>query len=187
MRYRDIVYTIIQGIASLRTGRRLALIEIDKIGAVMPCTVFLSAAAKRGDVRRVIAIAMTLQELCTNTKNFGTLSVPTGSVAIDLDGCSLDAAFEQEPSAIADRCRSMGAQDLGAATMIETDTLLVKCPYCGGWPMAACFPKPNSPQREIRLRCAQCRHQEGGQLRRAGSGERLSGNPAHSPAHHEMR
>jgi two-component sensor histidine kinase len=54
----------------------------------MPCTVFLSAAAKRGDVRRVIAIAMTLQELCTNTKKFGTLSVPTGSVAIDLDGCS---------------------------------------------------------------------------------------------------
>jgi hypothetical protein len=95
--------------------------------------------------------------------------------------------IEQEPSAIPDRCRSMGAHDLGAATMIETDTLLVKCPHCGGWPMAACFPKPNSPQREIRFRCAQCRHQEGGRLPRAGSGERLSGNPAHSAAHREMR
>jgi hypothetical protein len=30
--------------------------------------------------------------------------------------------------------------------MIETDTLLVKCPQCGGWPMAACLPKPNSVQ-----------------------------------------
>jgi hypothetical protein len=28
---------------------------------------------------------------------------------------------------------------LGAATVIETDTLLVKCPHCGGWPMAASF------------------------------------------------
>jgi Zn finger protein HypA/HybF involved in hydrogenase expression len=95
--------------------------------------------------------------------------------------------IDQEPSAFPDRCRSMGAKDLGAATVIETDTLLVKCPHCGGWPMAACVPKPNSAQREIRFRCAQCRHQEGGRLRRAGSGQRLSGNPAHSAAHREMR
>jgi hypothetical protein len=95
--------------------------------------------------------------------------------------------IEQEPSAFPDRCRSMRAKDLGAATVIETDTLLVKCPHCGGWPMAACVPKPNSAQREIRFRCAQCRHQEGGRLRRAGSGQRLSGNPAHSAAHREMR
>jgi DNA-directed RNA polymerase subunit RPC12/RpoP len=73
---------------------------------------------------------------------------------------------------------------LGAATMIETDTLLVKCPHCGGWPMAARLPKPNSAQRDIRFRCAQCRHQR---LPRAGSGERFSGNPAHSAAHRERR
>ena len=76
---------------------------------------------------------------------------------------------------------------MGAATMIETGTLLVKCPHCGGWPMAARLPKPNSAQRDIRFRCAQCRHQEGGRLPRAGSGERFSGNPAHSAAHREMR
>ena len=67
--------------------------------------------------------------------------------------------------------------------MIETDTLLVKCPRCGGWPM----PKPNSAERDIRFRCAQCRHQEGGRLRREGAGERLSGNPAYSAARSEMR
>jgi len=71
--------------------------------------------------------------------------------------------------------------------MIETDTLLVKCPRCGGRPMAARLPKPNSAQRDIRFRCAQCRHQEGGRLPRAGSGERFSGNRAHSAAYREMR
>ena len=45
---------------------------------------------------------------------------------------------------------------MGAATVIETDTLLVKCPHCGGRPMAASFSR-NSAQREIRFRCAQCR------------------------------
>jgi hypothetical protein len=71
--------------------------------------------------------------------------------------------------------------------MIETETLLVKCPRCGGWPMAACLPKPNSAQRDIRFRCAQSRHQEGGRLSRAGNGERFSGNPAHAAAHREMQ
>jgi hypothetical protein len=75
---------------------------------------------------------------------------------------------------------------LGAATVIETDTLLVECPHCGGWPMAASFSR-NSAQREIRFRCAQCRHQEGGRLRQAGSGERLAGNPAYSAARSVMR
>src|SRR3982074_1109667 len=37
----------------------------------------------------VIAIAMTLNELCTNTTKFGALSVPTGHVAI---GWTVDAA-----------------------------------------------------------------------------------------------
>ena len=95
--------------------------------------------------------------------------------------------IEQEPSAFPDRCPIHWVHDLGAATVIETDTLLVKCPHCGGWPMAACFSKRNSAQREIRLRCAQCRHQEGGRLRREGAGERLSGNPAYSAARSEMR
>ena len=71
--------------------------------------------------------------------------------------------------------------------MIETDTLLVKCPNCGGWPMAACLPKPNLSQREIRFRCAQCHHQEGGRFRRSGSGQRLTGNPDQSAAHRETR
>jgi hypothetical protein len=85
--------------------------------------------------------------------------------------------------------RSLPIQGLtvGSRYVIDTDTLLVNCPRCGGWPMAASLPKPNSAQREIRFRCAQCRHQEGGRLPRSGSGERLSGNPAHSAAHREMR
>jgi hypothetical protein len=74
---------------------------------------------------------------------------------------------------------------LEAATVIETDTLLVKCPRCGGWPMAAYLAKPNSAQREIRFRCAWCRHQEGGRLQQAERGQRPSANPAHS--HREMR
>jgi hypothetical protein len=77
-----------------------------------------------------------------------------------------------------------GAQDLGAATVIETDTLLVKRRHCGGWPNGREFTEADSAQREIRFRCAQC---EGGRLRREGAGERLSGNPAYSAARSEMR
>ena len=51
--------------------------------------------------------------------------------------------------------------------MIETDTLLEKCPQCGAWPMAAKL-KARSPQIEIRLRRTQCGYQEGGRLRRPG-------------------
>ena len=51
--------------------------------------------------------------------------------------------------------------------MIETETLLEKCPRCGAWPMAAKLPKASSPQFEIRLRCPQCGYEEGGRLRRA--------------------
>jgi hypothetical protein len=71
--------------------------------------------------------------------------------------------------------------------VIETDTLLVKCPHCGGWPMAACLPKPNLSQREVRFRCAQCHHQEAGRLQGSGSGHRLIGNLEQSAAHREMR
>jgi DNA-directed RNA polymerase subunit RPC12/RpoP len=69
--------------------------------------------------------------------------------------------------------------------MIETDTLLVKCPHCGGWPMAASLSKPYSSQPEIRFRCPQCRHQEAGRLRPAESGQRLSENP-NAAAHRAM-
>jgi predicted RNA-binding Zn-ribbon protein involved in translation (DUF1610 family) len=64
--------------------------------------------------------------------------------------------------------------------MIETDTLLEKCPQCGAWPMAARLPKPNSPEAKIRLRCPHCGHQEFGRLRRAGSIRRHSEPPAQS-------
>ena len=42
---------------------------------------------------------------------------------------------------------------MGAATVIETDTLLVKCPHCGSWPMAASFSR-NSAQRDTAQMCA---------------------------------
>lgn len=70
--------------------------------------------------------------------------------------------------------------------MFETDSLLVKCPQCGGWPMAAILPKPNWSQREVRFRCAQCRHQETARLQRPESGQRPAGDPVHSAAR-EMR
>lgn len=70
--------------------------------------------------------------------------------------------------------------------VIETDNLLVKCPLCGGWPMAACLPKSSLWQQEVRFRCAQCGHQEGGRLQRSGSGQR-SGNRVDFAAHREMR
>jgi hypothetical protein len=73
--------------------------------------------------------------------------------------------------------------------MIDTDTLLVKCPQCGAWPMAANFSSgPNLVQRVLRFRCVRCRHDEGGRLRRAGSVQRPSGNPGDQAAvHHEPR
>jgi hypothetical protein len=71
--------------------------------------------------------------------------------------------------------------------VIETDNLLVKCPVCGGWPMAACLPKSNSwQQQEVRFRCAHCRHQEGGRLRRPGGGRRFE-HPLDFAARREMR
>ncbi|XIA64357.1 hypothetical protein ACFIOY_36700 [Bradyrhizobium sp. TZ2] len=35
--------------------------------------------------------------------------------------------------------------------MIATDTLLVNCPCCAAWPMAAALPKPNSAHGDIRF------------------------------------
>jgi phage FluMu protein Com len=54
----------------------------------------------------------------------------------------------------------------GPATMIETDNLLVKCPSCGAWPMAANLLRPASVQPEIRLKCPRCHAEEAGRLRR---------------------
>jgi hypothetical protein len=71
------------------------------------------------------------------------------------------------------------------STMIETDTLLVKCPHCGAWPMAASLPKPASAQQKPRLRCPKCRHQDSARLHRPGSALRL---PQQRPrAAHEAR
>jgi hypothetical protein len=43
-------------------------------------------------------------------------------------------------------------------------------PRCGAWPMAAKLPTASSRQVDIRLRCPQCGHQEGGRFRRADYG-----------------
>lgn len=37
--------------------------------------------------------------------------------------------------------------------MLETDTLLEKCPRCGAWPMAANLERTVSAQPAIRFRC----------------------------------
>jgi len=58
--------------------------------------------------------------------------------------------------------------------MIETETLLEKCPQCGAWPMAAKLPKAGSGDREIQLRCASCGHREGGRFRLGGGIARWS-------------
>ena len=61
--------------------------------------------------------------------------------------------------------------------MIETDTLLVKCPSCGAWPMAARVPKPDYAQRDVRLKCAKCGHDENGRLQPSASVERFPQRP----------
>lgn len=61
--------------------------------------------------------------------------------------------------------------------MIETDTLLVKCPNCGAWPMAAGPPKSAYAHQDVRLRCAKCGHGEDGRLRRSGFVERVPQQP----------
>jgi hypothetical protein len=58
--------------------------------------------------------------------------------------------------------------------MIEIDSLLVKCPPCGAWPMAANFPKVGSPQQEIRFKCTKCQHVGGGRLRRTPTLQRAA-------------
>ncbi len=48
--------------------------------------------------------------------------------------------------------------------MIETDTLLEKCPRCGAWPMAANFRRTSLAQPDIRFRCSRCHGDEAGRL-----------------------
>lgn len=58
--------------------------------------------------------------------------------------------------------------------MIEMDSLLVNCPQCGAWPMAASFPKGSSMRQEVRFKCIQCQHVSGGKLRRSLTVRRAS-------------
>jgi ribosomal protein S27AE len=58
--------------------------------------------------------------------------------------------------------------------VIEMDSLLVKCPRCGAWPMAANLLKGSSPQQEIRFQCTKCRYVGGGHLRRSPAVQRAS-------------
>jgi transposase-like protein len=63
-------------------------------------------------------------------------------------------------------------------TVIETDSLLVKCPHCGAWPMAAGLPKASSAHRVVRFRCPECQYQETGRLRGTSNVHALSPNRA---------
>jgi hypothetical protein len=58
--------------------------------------------------------------------------------------------------------------------VIEADSLLVKCPRCGAWPMAASLPKTSAARQEIRFRCPECRCQEEGYLRASSNVRALS-------------
>lgn len=49
--------------------------------------------------------------------------------------------------------------------MIETETLLEKCPRCGAWPMAANLQRTSSAQPDVRFRCPRCHGDEAGRLR----------------------
>ena len=68
------------------------------------------------------------------------------------------------------------------------DTLLVNCPRCGAWPMAANF-SSDLAQSGQKFRCPRCRHEEGGRLRRAGRVKPSSKNPEYPAAsyHNAMK
>jgi len=44
--------------------------------------------------------------------------------------------------------------------MMDMDSLLVKCPHCGAWPMAANVPRTGA-QQIIKFRCSKCLHRKG--------------------------
>jgi hypothetical protein len=58
--------------------------------------------------------------------------------------------------------------------MLETNTLLVNCPQCGAWPMAASRPKQASGPQDLRFRRPKCRHEERGWLRRTAASQQRS-------------
>ena len=64
----------------------------------------------------VIALAMTLNELCTNTTKFGALSVPQGRVDIKLDAGSTGAA----PAPYMDREEWRGSPPAPKAQLRDT-------------------------------------------------------------------
>lgn len=64
--------------------------------------------------------------------------------------------------------------------MIDMDSLLLKCPQCGAWPVAANFPKSGSMQ-ELSFKCSRCQHVNGGRLRRGLTVQRVAGH-AQGPA-----
>jgi ribosomal protein S27AE len=61
--------------------------------------------------------------------------------------------------------RASCQETLGDVRMIETETLLEKCPRCGAWPMAAYVQRTSSPQPGVRFRCQRCHADEEGRLR----------------------
>ena len=65
--------------------------------------------------------------------------------------------------------------------MIESETLLVKCPHCGAWPMAAGDIKASAYRRELRFKCARCGHKEEGQLRPRANGGPSGQHRAEAP------
>jgi hypothetical protein len=80
--------------------------------------------------------------------------------------------IEQEPSAIPDRCSSI-TKDL--EPLRDRDGHFAgEMPPLRRLAMAACLPKPDLSQREVRFKCAQCHHQEAGRLQGSGSGQRLT-------------
>ena len=48
--------------------------------------------------------------------------------------------------------------------MIETETLLERCPRCGAWPMAANVQKTVSVLPDVHFRCPRCHAEEAGRL-----------------------
>lgn len=63
--------------------------------------------------------------------------------------------------------------------MVETDTLLVKCPNCGAWPMAANLPKSIPREVEVEFRCSLRTYHEVGRFLR---GRTLKGDEPHRVA-----
>ena len=52
--------------------------------------------------------------------------------------------------------------------MVDPDHVLMACPHCHAWPMAASLPKSRwTGSNEVSFRCARCGHQETVSTRKA--------------------